>query len=97
MYKVIAVNREFEEEKNKPKYMYETLNQYACHNIYSSDKEIEKEYKDELLESRFHISLEDFKNKCEEAFKNYERTFDEYDTDTNDIDYEDEDYEDEEW
>lgn len=96
--KVVAVNKEFKEEKRKQelenKYSSNSINEYAFYNRNSTDKEIEKVYNEEDLKERFNITLEDFKIKCEEEFKNYERTFDEHDDEEFEI--EEEDYEDEE-
>lgn len=83
LLKVVAVNKEFEEEKKKQElensYSYDDLIKYAFYYRDVNDKEREKIYNKDYLGKRFNITLEDFKLKCEEEWKNYERTFDEHD------------------
>ena len=78
-------------------YIYDCLWKYAFDLKDSVDSEIEKVFIEEDLESRFNVSLEEFKVQVEEAWKDYERMYDDYDKDY-EYDYEyDYEEEQEEW
>ena len=74
MYK-ISIKEKIEE----PTYTYDDISEYAWHYKDSVDSEIEKIYIEDKLEDRFNISLDEFKEKCEDMWKYNERTCDDYD------------------
>lgn len=73
MYKI-----SIKKDKEEPIYSYDNISEYAFYYRNDNDKSREEIYNKDNIGERFNITLEDFITKCEEEWKNYERTFDEH-------------------